>query len=194
MCLLSFADWNQFQISLGPQFPQLSCQSSSYLSFLHRTPLPVSLSVCFLHNDVNKVSRMDYPDSHGSWPALCSVSCSPLCLLQGIIHLVLSPYTRAIWAHTHRPVQTHILISGKFTPLWCERCVTVGRWETEYWKSKKHINYLSCGQSNTEKGSFLEMLSKCFLPEDEGDISAQKQAQTPAIGHGAIAPANLSRI
>lgn len=38
------------------------------------------------------------------------------------------------------------------------------------------------------------MLSKCFLPKDLGDISAQKQAHIPTIGRGVIALANLSRI
>lgn len=45
-------------------------------SFLHPLFL-FTLLIPFHHTEVNKVSRMDYPDSHGRFPALCSASRSP---------------------------------------------------------------------------------------------------------------------
>lgn len=70
---------------------------------------PLSLTLCplsFPHNDVNKVNRMDYPDSHGRIPALCSVSCSAL-FTGGNHSLSLITLHHAIWehTHTHRPCQ-----------------------------------------------------------------------------------------
>lgn len=90
----------------------------TYICF-HRTSSPTDLSRSFLpflqspftlcplsfpHNDVNKVSRMDYPDSHGRIPALCSVSCSAL-FTGGNHSLSLITLHHAIWEHTHRPCQ-----------------------------------------------------------------------------------------
>lgn len=68
-----------------------------------------SLSLCFHHDDVNKVDRMDYPDSHGSVPALRLVCCSAL--LTGGNHslsLITLHLATSMSAHSHhRHTHTH---------------------------------------------------------------------------------------
>lgn len=71
-CMCCCNEPNPYLFSQHVIIPQI-CHS-----FIPLLCLLQSLTLCFHHDNVNKVDRMDYPDSNGSVPALRLVCCSAL--------------------------------------------------------------------------------------------------------------------
>lgn len=143
-------------------------------SFLHSL---LSYSSPFLfplhHAEVNKVSRMDYPDSHGRFPALCSASC----LLKEIIHLALSIYTK-LSGHTRTHTKAANTLIQACLHGWKVKLrggKLTGRLGTEMRLGGVQIRWWRRWSQKVHTIKRLLNASKCFRPEERGDISVQKR-------------------
>jgi len=98
----------------------------------HASISPSLLPLRCPHNDVNKVSRMHYPDSHGSWPEHCSVSGSPLFTGGNHSLSLITLHQRYLSTHLHTGhANTQTLICYVFAWLSCEHKVKLEVGKTE---------------------------------------------------------------